>query len=279
MTSKKNILIVGTSHTAGDCADPADIPVKKQGQFETQSGIDEYIEKMKYWKRNHLTPDQRWWQGINKKYNVTTFCNSGTSAQEQYYYLNKWLEKNPDLKFDAAILEGRLPMPASVAVPQRGGNWTKEVDDLHHWTAEYPIVDFESLGEFRKEFLSKARKDSLESYQDWYEHYILSDLGIVEVVSSCIATCKVLESIADKVAFISYTSWHATEMSQRYLMWPLKKQWGIDAIWPSYAIQTYQATDKDQDDYRCPCGHANAEGNAIISEYITPLLEEKLGLL
>lgn len=279
MTSKKKILIVGTSHTAGDCTDPDDMPTKKFNAFATQEGRDAYIEEVKYWRRNHLPPEQRWWQGINEKYDVTTFCNSGASAQEQYYYLTKWLEKNPDLKFDAAILEGRMPMPLSVAVPERGGNWLREIDDLCQWTAEQPIVDFDLIGEFRVEFLSKARKDNLNSYQDWYEHYILSDLGIIEVVGSCIATCKILESVANKVAFISYTSHHATEMSQRYLMWTLQKQWGIDALWPSYAIKSFAAMDLDQDDYRCPCGHQNAQGNAIISNYITPILEEKLGLV
>jgi hypothetical protein len=274
----KNILIVGTSHTAGACVDPNENMMPKNADgFSTLEGKEYFKAKRTHVMRNWLKPSQRWWQGLNAKYNVTTFCVPGVSPQQQFYSLSKWLKQNPDLKFDGAILEGRLPVTQSIAVPSKEGNYkfADTIDEFRHWLHEYPIIEPDDMNHFMHYIGSRSRKEAIESYSGWYNDWIISDLPVVEIVSTNMAICKVLETVAPEVTFISFSTYHATEQDQRYIMYPLKKKYALDESWPGYCRIL---GDTIPPGVECKCGHFNEEGNRRVSEVLTPAIEKRLKL-
>lgn len=284
MTSKKSILIVGTSHTAGQCTDPKVVFDKEKfahfGEGERKLRWQAEREAVnKHW----LEPQNRWWGGLYDKYDVTTFCQPGATAQGQFYYLAKWLDHNPDLRFDGAIIEGRLPPCQSIAFPAPTNVHDKEVtteEEFLYWTHRYPINSTETISKWKTvfQYLSHGQIEDKE-WRDWYEHYQLyDDLIFVDIVSANIAMCKLLEKRCTRVGFTSYQSLGRSPKKHHYLLELLKQKWGVTHLWPSYR-NNMMKTGMDLDAHNCPCGHMNATGNAIIQSFATEHMERHLGFI
>lgn len=78
---KKKILVIGTSHTYGDCVS--------------------WDEKRRF------TDSNKWSDLLGADYDVDVLAYSGATAVNQFYIAIQYFIENPDLRYDLAIVEGR----------------------------------------------------------------------------------------------------------------------------------------------------------------------------
>lgn len=264
----KKVLIVGTSNTAGSCQSQESFDhywsIKKAKRHFTEQ---DYAITNKDW----LAENQRWYQGLLDKYEVSLLASPGATPQQQYWVVMNYIEQNPDVKFDAAILEGRQPVCASQPPWFEDGQVDTPENRLSLWVTPYPQANqIQPQNQYMP--IKHCREDNAH-WPNWYADYLTNELSLAETMASNWAICAALESFCEKVKFVSFTKNSFIEDDQKFLQNEFYNEYGISELWEGFEHIV------DRNKYLCSCGHWNKQGCKIISDYAVPILEKELSLI
>lgn len=263
--TKQRGLIVGTSHTYGEC----------------------------FGERNsRLEPQDRWYGGIAKKHDVKVIGLNGITNDGICCLLETYKKFDLTEPLDFIIIEGRVPMSRSVTMP------IQDFDDDHHEFTR------ESWHEFVEDPTQSDPHDSLvrtfntlgsdkdylhQSYGNYAQLYAGTRLQIMHTFTSAYTACSIAQSMAKKVLFMPAIGLKGTGEQKKRItrqfdllinqytprtepsIWDLGfTRWAMCDIDPEL--------DKDTSIYMCQCGHVNARGNRVIQDKLAPLLYKELGI-
>jgi hypothetical protein len=251
MTSKKKLLIIGTSHTAGYYHD------------------DDRNEKF-------LNRDGVWSCELEREYDVDIYAWPGVTSDYQLHILKtlKWVY--PERRYDACIIEGRLPINMAMPVPMTDYSIEHLSDsELIKWVEKHNVKN-QSEGEYFEKaqyepfsVWQKGQHDQFERWRDYY--YDDTVLHVTQGMSSVAAVCTAAETMADRVAFICITGLKNVDYSERWHF--LLDKWFVPGWHGGYQ---YTLKKQGHDLPTHICHHLTASSNKIVAKHLTPDLKEKL---
>ena len=271
----KKILIVGTSHTAGQCQNKHAIEHynshKKKNKPFSKEDIDIVYQ-------DWLEEKDRWYQGLLENYEITTLSSPGASPAQQYWVILNYIHQYPEQRFDAALLEGRHPPSASQADWMDLGYVDTWENRLKLWLNSWPQAGYLKPKDFYTPF-SHCREDNAH-WQEWYGDYISNDLSLVDTITVNYASMNALDLISNSAKFMSFSQDTFIDDDKRFVYNHFKQEYGIAELWDGFESFTGEQGNKSiKQDIQCACYHYNKKGCKIISDYATPILEKELGLI
>ena len=250
-------LVIGTSHTFGEC--------EPEG---------------------HIPPEQRWCNLFTKSIgsDLEVLSMAGASFQHHAYIAMRYLFDTNE-KYDLCVVEGRhitssdgsYPLPKGKGISWPDSRVFEEFDNTHNhalfykpWLTKESSYQKERLEPFQNMFTSGVPVN-----KEWYESYVCSPLHFIDCYFINLGLCKFLEKYCSRVAWFSMNgpNKHVKDIDT-YIEWSdeLLKDYKLECSWSK------KPTRKDlyrPDDFRCGCGHPNAKGHVLLADEIEQKLREK----
>lgn len=243
------LLVIGTSHTFGDCWDVYRLPL-----------------------------EQRWHTIVGKEMNceVTTLAIAGATSEQQMHTVFRYFKQYPDARFDYVIVEGRHLGNHDVSYPRPLSGGKQDIADfdsedkhdifLESWNSD---LDEEAKGDWKKirflPFSSWAvnQKDMLD-FKEWHKEYVYSPLHFIHNATANLAMCKYLEDYCDNVYWFSLGVTKVAKHWNNYL-YDFIKDYTHEDTWPGIEYKSPQ----------CKCGHPNADGHKEVAQQVLSALRKK----
>lgn len=251
----KRVLIIGTSHSVGDCGDTT------------------------------LAKGTRWHDHIGNEYDaeVKVLAKSGATSLGQFIALSSYFYENREEYFDLCLIEGRHK-EYTMDSPLSGMYYTDKNDPEYTWYEEN--YNYWQDKEFRKGVHERRHRENsikisgynIDKFQDknkqrLYKEYLAayfeSDLMYQHSIAHAFATCSIAMRRCKTVKWICWPSHTINNLDYFDLM--------EGVLYPYIIKELYPVIVQDVDDvYKCECGHLNKAGNTLIWNYVKPYVKEYL---
>lgn len=251
----KRVLIIGTSHTFGDC--------------EKEESPRSRTHSSNMWYYNFYA--ELGWE-------IVTLSWTGITIHQQFVAVYEYFKDNPNERFDLAILESRsidtnVTLPIDNSDHQDKKAWEVMQLDTIHQRQAYPAT---GLG---RSNVGEMIDNEHKRYAPFFVDYVKSRQHILDNASLVRSFCTFLEKHVSIVRYMVLSS--ACKDLDQYgfdltMGYDLIDDWLIGSrenTWPEIKTKPYGL---DDDLYRCKCSHFNILGQRKIWENIVKPEVERL---
>lgn len=263
---KKQILVLGTSHTEGVCE-----PV----------GGDDFLPR-----------EQRWWSYLEREYDaeVTVLARVGATSLQQWFALSNYIYDNPDKKFDFGIVEGRIAeytmdipeyqadhLDQGKKLPWHEERYARWIEDSKR---KYPEREEQLFTSISSHYIESMKpKIKADTYSYYMYKYSNQPMHFANLIMTNYAICNTMAKVCNDVKWYChatigddfiFTEW---EDLFRFYM----KEYIMEGVYPTLTRPGDDRDDPKNEKYYCPCGHFNELGvKEVAWKRLKPCFDEYL---